>query len=63
MEIKLVHFDKFLDHLVELHYYFLFFLIGMMVAAWYIKKEMKLDHEDQLNRIFFGSHAKDEKHG
>ena len=63
MEIEFQSLDKVIDRLYFAYYCFLFFIIGMAIAGILIKQEIKQKRNEQLNRIFFGSHAKDEKHG
>jgi len=64
MEIKLEKFEDITDRLMTLHYYFLFFLVGLIIAEYLIKREIKQKRDQQLNKIFFGSEQKEEdKHG
>ena len=60
MDIEFERFDKFVDHVIDLHYYLLFFMLGLVVASWFIRKEIKLKRNEQLNRIFFGAAKKED---
>ena len=60
MDIEFEQFDKITDRLVTLYYYFFWFLVGMAIAMYLVKQEIKSKRNEQLNRIFFGAAKKED---